>query len=109
MSGIFPKFGINVSLRTISIILLLSILLFYLVYHAMNGKDKYMQLQELQKKHEVLMKQSEELDKQIAYMKDRVDGLCEDKLDMDFVDELIRHSLGMSAPREKVIIHQAER
>jgi cell division protein FtsB len=84
--------------------LLLMALVFYFVFHALNGERGIYALLKEQRKLDVLQAQLADATAQRKAMELRVRGLSSASIDPDMLDEQARRELGYTGPGEQVIL-----
>ncbi len=83
------------------LILLVSL---YFVYHTINGNFGYNSLLNLQDKYEILNNKYEDIKIERSLLENKVNNMNPSSLDLDLSEQMIKEVLGMTDPKEQIII-----
>ena len=105
ISSLFLKeSSLNVRYGAVILLLLQLCILGYVVYHMVEGKRGLLAFERLSQTHEVLRTQLDEQTQIRTMLQDNNRRLQPKSLDIDFLEERVRHVLGYTHPQDKVIL-----
>lgn len=80
------------------------VLFFYIVYHIFTGKRNVLNYIEIQKEVTAKKEQLEKLTKRNEKLKNKIERLSNESIDLDLLDEVAREVLEKSNEKESIII-----
>jgi cell division protein FtsB len=89
-------------------VVMVSIVLLYLVFHALNGNHGLYAYLKEQRRYEVQQITLAERVEQKESLQTKVNHLSDDSLDLDLLDERARTVLGYSHPQEQIILENSD-
>lgn len=89
--------------RQVILPVLLAFALVYIYYHMLSGERGLLVWYSLRQQVHDLQQDNTVLAEQVTFLKDKVARFKEGTADKDFIDQTVRHDLGVARPDEKII------